>query len=219
MIVAIDGPAGAGKSTIARAVADRLGFDYVDTGALYRAVTLAALEAGTSLNDSEALAASARALPLRLDGARTFIGDRDVTQAIRTSDVTRAVSTVAADARVRAALVEIQRSFARRSNVVMEGRDIGSTIAPDAQVKVFLTASLDERARRRLEQLGMATDDATVADAARSIESRDRDDAEREASPLKRAPDAVVIDSTGKSIDDVVEEVAALAQRAGAADE
>ncbi|MFN2594162.1 MAG: (d)CMP kinase [Actinomycetota bacterium] len=211
MIVAIDGPAGAGKSTVARAVAERLGFTYVDTGALYRAVTLAAIEAGVAPDDGPRVAELARDLGIKLQGSSTFISSRDVTQAIRASEVTSAVSIVAAQPEVRAVLASIQRDLLGAGSVVMEGRDIGSTIAPDAQVKVFLTASLDERARRRLLQLGMSDDPDAVASAARSIERRDSEDEGRESSPFVRPPDAVVIDSTGKPSDAIVDEIVAIA--------
>ncbi|MDQ3877863.1 MAG: (d)CMP kinase, partial [Actinomycetota bacterium] len=168
MIVAIDGPAGAGKSTVARAVAERLGFTYVDTGALYRAVTWAALKAGIAMGDGPAIAAVAGAVEVRLEGARTCVDGEDVTAQIRSADVTSSVSRVAAHPEVRAVLAGIQQRIAAGSDVVMEGRDIGSTIAPDAPVKIFLTASLEQRAKRRLEQLGLDVDGSSLDDAARS---------------------------------------------------
>jgi cytidylate kinase len=210
VIVAIDGPAGAGKSTVARAVADRLGFTYVDTGALYRAVTLAALSTKVPIDDGPEVARVAQALDVTLDGPRTFVNGRDVTDDIRAPEVTAAVSTVAAHPEVRAVLASIQRSLARAGNVVMEGRDIGSTIAPDAPVKVFLTASLRERAKRRLDQLGMSDEESSVIEAERSIERRDTEDEHRTSSPFVRPPDAVVIDSTDKTSNEIVDKIVAL---------
>lgn len=212
MIVAIDGPAGAGKSTVARAVADRLGYTYVDTGALYRTVTWAALQAGTPIEDGAHVADIARALDIRLAGPRTFADGRDVTDEIRSAEVTSAVSRVAAHAAVRAVLARTQRGIADRSDVVMEGRDIGSTIAPDAQVKIFLTASLEQRAKRRLEQLGLQVDPSSLRDAAQSIECRDRVDEQRAESPLVRPDDAVVIDSTHRSPQQIVDEIVTIAE-------
>ena len=199
MIVAIDGPAGAGKSTVARALARELGFTYLDSGAMYRAVALAALER------AEAPAAVARAVSLDVDGERIRVDGRDVTGDIRTPAVSEAASRAAADPDVRAALVARQREAMAGGDHVAEGRDIGTVVAPDAPVKVFLSASPQERARRRADELG--TDAETVlADQA----LRDERDRSREHSPLVAAPDAVELDTTGLSVDDVVARIAAL---------
>ena len=202
--VAIDGPAGAGKSTVARRVADRLGYTYVDTGAMYRALALAAIQ--REVEDAPDLAELARTLDLRAEGNTVLLDGVDVTERIRGSDVTERVSVVAAEPEVRRALVARQQEVARSRNVVMEGRDIGSAVLPDADVKVFLTASLEERARRRAAETG-----ASVDQVMRSIEARDSADSRRTASPLVRAADAVEIDTTGRTIDDVVDEIVELA--------
>lgn len=202
--VAIDGPAGAGKSTVARRVADRLGYTYVDTGAMYRALALAAIQ--REVEDASDLMELARTLDLRAEGSIVLLDGVDVTERIRGSDVTERVSVVAAEPEVRRALVARQQEVARRQSVVMEGRDIGSAVLPDADVKVFLTASLEERARRRAAETG-----ASVDQVMRSIEARDRADSRRTASPLVRAADAVEIDTTGRTIDDVVDEIVELA--------
>ncbi|MGH2752808.1 MAG: (d)CMP kinase [Actinomycetota bacterium] len=203
--IAIDGPAGAGKSTVAAEVARRLGFRYVDTGAMYRAIALAALDAG--VDGGPQLVALARGLRLSTVGERIVLDGTDVTDRIRAPDVTAMVSRVAADPEVRGALLELQRDAARREDVVMEGRDIGSAVLPDADVKVFLTATLEERARRRSLQGGEAEGDVIEA-----IRARDEADASRATSPLVQAENAVVIDSTGRSIEEVVDEIVALAE-------
>ena len=201
MVVAIDGPAGAGKSTVARALAERLGFTYLDSGAMYRAVALALLE-----RDG---VASERARELELElGDRVMANGRDVTEAIRSPEVAEAASKVATNPRVRAALVEKQRSLLGDGDWVAEGRDIGTVVAPDAEVKVFLTASPEERARRRAEELG--TDVETVL---RDQALRDAQDEEREHSPLVRADDAMELDTTGLSMDQVVDRIVELVHR------
>jgi cytidylate kinase len=202
MVVAIDGPAGAGKSTVARAVADALGFTYLDSGAMYRAVALALLESDG--------AASERAEELELElGDRVIANGRDVTEAIRSPEVSDAASKVATNPKVRAALVEKQRELLRSGDWVAEGRDIGTVVAPEAEVKVFLTASPEERARRRADELG--TDVGTVL---RDQALRDAQDEEREHSPLVRADDAVELDTSGLSIDEVVERIVELVNAA-----
>jgi cytidylate kinase len=207
MLIAIDGPSGAGKSTVARRVAAALGFTFLDSGAMYRCVGLLSLE-HSEASDLAALAGAAR---IELgDGVR--LDGRDVTTAIRTPDVSQAASRVAADPGVRAALVPKQRALIASGDWVAEGRDIGTVVAPDAELKVFLTASPLARARRRAEEIG-ADVDTVLADQAR----RDARDEGREHSPLRAAPDAVTIDTSDLSIDQVVERIAAMAQplRAG----
>ena len=206
-VIAIDGPAGAGKSTVARAVARALGFCYLDTGALYRAVALAALERDIDLSDAERLVKLAAALEIELDGETVRVEGRDVSARIRAPDVTAAASTIAALVDLRRALADRQRRIAASEDVVMEGRDIGTIIAPEAEVKIFLTASLEERALRRARQLGLPTEEASLARLARTLAERDHADAERAASPLAAAEDAVVIDTTGKVVERVVEEI------------
>jgi cytidylate kinase len=202
MVVAIDGPAGAGKSTVARAAADRLGFSYLDTGAMYRCVALAALERGAEP------AAIAGALEIRL-GDRVLLDGRDVTEAIRTPEVSEAASRAAAEPDVRAAMVVQQRRILAAGDWVAEGRDIGSVVAPGAEVKVFVTADATERARRRAAELGR--DAASVLDEQRS---RDARDSTRAASPLVAADGAVTLDTTALTIDEVVDRVVALVSAA-----
>jgi CMP/dCMP kinase len=211
VIVAIDGPAGAGKGTVARALADELGWRYVDTGAMYRAIALALLQKGADLDDAPAAEAVARSSVIELAGDRVLLDGVDVGDRIRMPEVTRAVSSVSAHPGVRAALVARQRELmSGSSDVVMEGRDIGTTVAPDADVKIFLTASPRERARRRARQLDLDEDASTLAAVERAMVARDDADATRAASPFRKAPDAVVVDSTSKSIEDVVQEVASI---------
>ena len=212
-VIAIDGPAGAGKSTIARAVADRLGFEYLDTGAMYRALALAAIENGIDLQDADALTALTDTVDIDLRGDVVKLDGRDVSELIRGPGVTAAVSKVAAVDGVRRAMAAMQRARADAGNLVMEGRDIGSAVVPTADVKIFLTASKEERARRRARQMGLATDEQSLKELSRSIEKRDRADAERKASPFVKANDAVVVDSTGKDVETIVDEIASAALR------
>ena len=212
-VVAIDGPAGAGKSTVARAVAHRLGFEFLDTGAMYRAIALAALEKGIDLEDDVALTALVDEVDIDLQGDVVTLNGRDVSKVIRGPEVTAAVSKVAAVEGVRRAMAAMQRARANAGNVVIEGRDIGSAVVPAADIKIFLTASKDERALRRARQLGLATDESSLQELAQTIEDRDRADAERKASPFVKANDAVVVDSTGKDIDTIVDEIAKAARR------
>ncbi len=201
MVVAIDGPAGAGKSTVARAVAAALGFTYLDSGAMYRCVGLAAAEQGRPPGEVAA--------ELRIElGERVLLDGRDVTEAIRTPAVSEAASRAAAEPAVREAVVAQQRRIVAHGDWVAEGRDIGTVVAPDAAVKVFLTASPQERARRRAQQLG--ADEQTVL-AEQTI--RDERDTTRAHSPLEAAPDAHVLDTTALALDDVVARIRALVTR------
>jgi len=204
-VVAIDGPSGAGKSTVARGVAALLGFEVLDTGAMYRAVTLAALEGGVDVDDEAGCAALARRATIEQQGATTRLDGRDVSAAIRGADVTAAVSSVSAHPGVRAVLVEHQRAWlaARRGGVV-EGRDIGTVVFPDAAVKVFLTASELERARRRRDE---AQPSAEVGTVQAELERRDHLDSTRATSPLQPAPDALRIDTTDRPVDEVVRHI------------
>jgi len=202
MVIAIDGPAGAGKSTVARAVAERLGFTYLDTGAMYRAVALAA-----GGREDEAAAIAARS-DIRV-GDRVLLDGRDVTDAIRTPEVSAGASRVAADPGVREALVRLQQAIVRDGDWVAEGRDIGSVVAPEAAVKVFLTATPEERARRRAAQTG--SDPERVL---REQHERDRRDATAERSVLEPATDAVPVDTTGLTLDQVVAQIETLVTEA-----
>ncbi|MBO0732577.1 MAG: (d)CMP kinase [Acidimicrobiaceae bacterium] len=205
-LVAIDGPAGSGKSTVARAVAQALGLDYLDTGAMYRAVAFAAIVRGIDPADDEPVAALARDLKLEVADKVTVDG-QDATIEIRSPEVTRAVSTVAANPEVRAELRSRQREWAEaHDGGVVEGRDIGSVVFPGAQVKVFLTAEQEARARRRSNEMLELHYDQVAADMAR----RDHVDSTRDASPLAAADDAVHIDTTGLEVDEVVRRVLAL---------
>jgi len=203
-VIAIDGPAGAGKSTIARRLANTLGFTYIDTGAMYRAVALWAIDQGVSLEDAARLEQLASDAELGLDSERrVFLNGREVTQSIRTPEVSAAASRVAAVAGVRAALVSKQRAIAESGGVVMEGRDIGTVVFPHARVKIFLDADVRERvARRSGEQPEISTEDLAAQIAAR--DARDRGRAE---SPLTQAEDAVYVDSTGLTLEEVEEKI------------
>lgn len=209
-IVAIDGPAGAGKSTIAQGVARRLGITRVDTGAIYRAVTLVALERG--IDGDGATAELLRTLDLRFEDARVFLGDREVTKEIRTPEVTREVSRVAAYPSVRQGLLELQRRLGRNHRVgaVLEGRDIGTVVFPDADVKVFLTATAEERARRRALELEEKGTPVPYEQVLEEIRVRDQKDSQREVAPLRMADDAITVDSTDKTIDEVCDEIAGI---------
>ncbi len=205
MVVAIDGPAGSGKSSVARLVAARVGLRHVDTGALYRAAALACLEAEVPLDDGEACAATVRSARIERRGDRTFLDGRDVEEAIRGGAVTAAVSSVSAHPPVRDQLLETQRVQLEDGGGVMEGRDIGTVVAPDADLKVYLTASVEERARRRAGQLGR--DDVDVL--AAQIVERDARDGGRETAPMRAADDAWVLDTTGAELAEVVDTVVA----------
>jgi cytidylate kinase len=207
MVIAIDGPAGAGKSTVARAVAAELGFTYLDSGAMYRCVALAALETGTGLEDGEALGELAEGLEIGFEGPRVLLGARDVREEIRTPEVTAASSRVSVYPRVREAMVARQRHLIAGGDYVAEGRDIGTVVSPEAPLKVFLTASGEERARRRAAQTG--EDVEAVLEAQRR---RDARDTEREHGALRPAEDAVELDTTGLSRDEVVARVVDLAR-------
>jgi CMP/dCMP kinase len=205
-VIAIDGPAGSGKSTVARAVAARLQLDYLDTGAMYRAVTFAAIRRGIDLDDAEAVAHLAQEIDLHV-GETVTVDGVDATIEIRTPEVTRAVSVVAANPWVRRELVSRRREWAEAHHGgVIEGRDIGTVVFPQAEVKVYLTAADDERASRRSKELLEMHYDQVAADIAR----RDHVDSTRSASPLTIADDAVRIDTTGKDVDEVVDAVLSL---------
>jgi cytidylate kinase len=207
-IVAIDGPAGAGKSTLARMLAKRLGYVYIDTGAMYRAVALAAARAGLSTEDEEAIGDLAEKLDLRFeadgDVNRLFLAGVDVSEAIRTPEMSRGSSEVSRWPRVRAAMVAQQRRLGDGGGVVMEGRDIGTVVFPQSRAKFFVTASPEERARRRTEELKAKGTEADYEQVLTEVQDRDRRDSEREHSPLRMAEDAEEVLTDGLSIDEVL---------------
>lgn len=212
--VAIDGPAGAGKSTIARRVAHELGFLYVDTGALYRAIALSVLRAGKDPKSAEQVVPILAEISVSLryvDGEqRVLLGAEDVSEEIRTAPVASASSHVSAIPQVREFLLELQRDLAKQNSVVMDGRDIGTVVLPQAQVKIFLTASLEERARRRWKELcekGMQSDFHAVLE---DVRRRDKQDISREISPLTQAPDAALVDTTGMNLEQSVQRILAV---------
>lgn len=213
MIVAIDGPAGAGKSSVARAAAAALGFAHMDTGAMYRALTLAALDEGLDVTDRDLLDAFVASMDVSLDDNSVTIGGRDVTAMLRTAEVTDAVPRIAAEPQVRAALVPLQRRLAERRDIVVEGRDIGTVVFPDAEIKIYLTASPIERARRRTRQMGLAEDDGTIEEMAADIGARDTTDTTRDVSPLLQAEGSRRIDSSDMTLEEVVAAVVELVER------
>lgn len=211
MIVALDGPAGVGKSTVAREIAQRLGFQLIETGAIYRAVGLIAREQGVSLNDEAKLEDIAQTLPLRyaFEGGRNhvYLGERDVTDALRTPQASSDASVVSAVPKVRSALLGLQRNLAEARNSVMEGRDIGTVVCPNAEVKVFVTASAEVRAQRRFEELRAEGVHTTVEKVLEDQRIRDDRDANRDVAPLKPAEDAVLLDTSDLGIEEVIQEV------------
>ncbi len=219
LAIAIDGPAGAGKSTIARLLADRLDFCHIDTGAMYRAVTLAALRGGLDLDDEQQVAHLADQLQLAvepgLDTMRVILNGEDITEAIRDPAVSANVSRIARLSSIRQHLVQWQRHLARTQCVVMDGRDIGTHVLPDAPLKIFLTASLSERARRRVGELSAKGLDVTETEVQAEISRRDSIDSQREVSPLVKAPDAVEIDSSSLGVEEVLASILEIARTRG----
>lgn len=211
LVIAIDGPSGVGKSTLGKALARRLGYLYIDSGAVYRAVGLKALASNTPLSDEAAVARIARDSVIKLEGdpdhLKVFLDDRDVTIEIRLPDASRASSIVATIADVREAVVEKLRDMSRAGGVIMDGRDIGTRVFPGAQVKIFLEASPDVRARRRFEEERIVGRDVSFEQVRAELEERDRRDRERDATPLVKAPDAVLLDTSALPLDLVIDRV------------
>ena len=210
MVIAIDGPAGAGKSTVARGVAAALGFTYLDSGAMYRSVALAALRAGVDPDDADAVSRLARALNIEFEGTQVLLAGEDVSTEIREPNVTEAASRVSVHPGVRTAMVQRQRDLIAAGRYVAEGRDIGTVVSPDSPLKVFLNASDPERARRRAAETG-----EPVADVLAAQTERDRRDRGREHGALRAADDAVELDTTGVGVEEVVSRVVAIARQRG----
>lgn len=210
LAIAIDGPAGAGKSTVARLIAKKLGIIYIDTGAMYRAVALGIIRKGFDTADKQKVAEVINEIDISIKITNSeqaiFLGDEDVSHLIRTPEISTGSSNVALVPEVRKRMVEIQREIAGNNSVVMDGRDIGTRVIPQADVKIFFTASIEERAKRRYNELcEKGNKSVTLKEVEEDIRCRDFNDSTRECDPLKKAEDAIVLDTTGKTIDEVVE--------------
>jgi cytidylate kinase len=206
-VITIDGPSGSGKGTVARILARRLGYKYLDTGALYRAVAWKAREEQIATDDDDALGELVRNIRISFNGERIFVNTRDISSEIRTGEIGELSSQVSARPVVRKGLFAIQRGLCQEGNVVIEGRDTGTVIFPESRSKFFLDAGLEERARRRYEELKLKHPEATMASTVEDMKKRDSRDSSREAAPLKRTDDMIYIDSTKMSIEEVVEEI------------
>lgn len=216
--VAIDGPAGAGKSSIAKAVAKKLGFVYIDTGAMYRAVAVYAIENGIEIKEESFTDDVLDNIQIDISydesGQKIFLCKKDVSERIRMADASIAASNVATIPKVRLKLVELQRKLAKKSSVIMDGRDIGTYVLPDAEVKIFLTASVEERAKRRLKEMLEKGQEADFEKVKKDIEYRDKNDSERKFAPLKQADDAILVDSSDMTIDEVIERITKIIKEA-----
>lgn len=215
--IAIDGPAGAGKSTVAKKIAEKMKIVYIDTGAMYRAVGLAAVSAGIDPKNKEAVKGILCDIKIEIahgdDGQLIYLNGRDVTKEIRTPEISVAASDVAVIGEVREKLVELQRRLAEKTDVVMDGRDIGTYVLPDADVKIFLTASADERARRRYAELAGKGEKCSLEEVKRDMEYRDKNDSGRSIAPLKPAEDSILADTTGKTLDESVDMILELVRK------
>lgn len=212
VVITIDGPAGAGKSTVAGTLAERLGFEFLDTGALYRCVTLACLRAGVALRDEPVVVQIASQLSIQLSGTRVMMNDEDVSEAIRQPEVGKNIGAIADNQAVRALLTQIQRECAANRCIVTEGRDQGTVAFPDSPCKIFLVASPEERARRRVAELARKEIDSTYEEVLAQQEQRDAEDAARPVGALKRAEDAVVVNTDGLTLEEVVQRLLEIAQ-------
>lgn len=212
VVVAIDGPAGAGKSTAARAVADRLGYDFLDTGAMYRCATLATIRSGLDFADQQAVADLVQGLSIRYDGVDVWLNAEDVSQAIRVPEVSSRIGRVADNVRVREHLSSLQRAWANNRRVVTEGRDQGTVVFPDACCKIFLTASSEERARRRFEELAQKGIESNFDEILQQQNQRDFEDARRPVGGLRKAVDAVELVTDGLSLEEVVDRLESIIQ-------
>lgn len=216
MNIAIDGPAGAGKSTVAKMVGEKLAYLYIDTGAMYRALTYVALEKGIDIEDGASLRTLLDSIVISLKatakGLEVYVNERNVTEEVRFGSVTKAVSTVAKHPEVRIEMLNQQRTLAKAGGTVMDGRDIGTEVLPDAEVKVFLTATVEERAKRRYDEIIAKGQQANLQQLMQEIATRDELDMSRSVAPLKKAKDAIEIDSTHLSIDEVAERIFQLVQ-------
>lgn len=215
MIITIDGPAGAGKSSAAKLLAQRLGFDFLDTGAMYRVVTLAALRAKVDPSDAAALGRLLDELRMEMSGGRVLLAGEDVTAPIRAPEITAASAAIASSPIVRQRLAALQRQLAHGRNIVSEGRDQGTVVFPGAECKFFLVADPKERARRRHAELAQRGDPVDLNEILAAQEARDARDAARDIAPMKPAPDAIILDSTGLSLDEVVRRMEEEARRRG----
>ncbi len=215
IVVAIDGPAGAGKSTVSQIAADKLKFTYIDTGAMYRAVAWKTLQQNKEVTD-ELIISSLDDIDINLifenRKTRVFVNNKEVTEEIRTPEINKIVSKVAALVPVREKLTYLQRKMGEKGNVLMDGRDIGTFVFPKAEVKIFLTASVEERARRRFEELKAKGFEVNLKEIEKDIALRDKLDSEREMAPLKKADDAVLLDTTGMSVEEVVAKIISLCE-------
>ena len=212
IVIAIDGPAGAGKSTISKLIATKLGIEYIDTGAMYRAVTLKALRNGVGLGDAKALDSMLEKTTVEFRNRRLVLDGEDVSEEIRLPHVSKNVSEVSAVPEVRVRLVELQRRMASNGGVIMDGRDIGTNVLKNADLKVFLTASIEERARRRYIELKEKGLEVAFEKICQDIEARDKYDSSRKVNPLCKAQDALLLDSTNKSIEQVVDAIIDMAK-------
>ncbi|RNB81608.1 (d)CMP kinase [Brevibacillus fluminis] len=221
MKIAIDGPAGAGKSTVAKQVAAKLRFVYIDTGAMYRALAWASQQEGLAAIDEHAVSTLLEKNRIKLqrddqgDAQRVWWNEEDITAEIRTPQMSQLASIVAGHPRVRALMLDLQRALAEEGNVIMDGRDIGTHVLPDADVKIFLTASIEERATRRLAELQQKGVETSLEALMEEIAERDKRDSEREVAPLKQAEDAILVDTTGRSIEQIVDQILHICQKTG----